>query len=208
MTSESRQLFAQFAQMNAVIQKIYVQKDYEHYRRLASQPYFHLPDEIVEFARENDVQIEGLHEINSQFLYPASEWTFTFPEVRVGECPTSFSTYFAVSKICEVFFIQHFFQLQDVSPQSPIATSYLDGTGHSEQPITYLQYELENRIKDQMEKNRFFHLTVQESRFVVFGLRDEQLAEYFHNYHNDTPEEYFQVDYFRLLFRDTARLLN
>ena len=205
MTSE---LQRQFAQMNAVIQKIYVQKDYDHYRRLSSRPYFPLSDEIVEFAQENDVQIEALHEINSQFLYPASEWTFTFPEVRVGECPTSFSTYFAVSKICDVFFIQHFFQLQDVSPQSPIATSYLDGTGHSDQPITYLQYELEHRLEDQMEKNRFFHLTVQESRFVVFGLRDEQLAEYFHNYHNDTPEEYFQVDYFRLLFRDTARLLN
>ena len=207
MTSE---LQRQFAQMNAVIQKIYVQKDYDHYRRLSSRPYFPLSDEIVEFAQENDVQIEALHEINSQFLYPASEWTFTFPEVRVGECPTSFSTYFAVSKICDVFFIQHFFQLQDVSPQSPITTSYLDGTGHSDQPITYLQYELEHRLEDQMEKNRFFHLTVQESRFVVFGLRDEQLAEYFSAgyFSKDMPKEYLQVDYFRLLFRDTARLLN
>ena len=85
-----------FAKMNATIRQIYFEQDYDLYRRLATRPYFPLPENVDEFARKNGVCVQPLHEINPQFVYPLSEWNFTFPEVLIGNCPKNFSVYFAV----------------------------------------------------------------------------------------------------------------
>ena len=195
-----------FAKMNATIRQIYFEQDYDLYRRLATRPYFPLPENVDEFARKNGVRVQPLHEINPQFVYPLSEWNFTFPEVLIGKCPTTFSVYFAVSKICDVFLIQHYFELLDPAPDTPLACGCLDGTGHSEQPTTYLQAELEDEILKAMKKNGLSRLHIRDSKIVVPGLRNKSFEEYFPD--SDAAEEFLQLNYWNLLFGDPMGLLN
>lgn len=194
-----------FQKMNSIIEQIYIGKDYALFRRLASQPDFVLSGDVTVFLGNEKVKTQCCNTIASDTIFPATDWNFNFPKVMIGKCPTFMETYLAISKICNIFYIEHKFELEDTNPESPITSSFLEGNGYNGRPITYLQAELETLLKKQMTEQGFEQLEVGEAKITYPNLINKELARI----SNTTlvPQEYFQVTYWDLLFRDVMDIL-
>lgn len=202
---DEKELLAE--RMNSIITRIYIEEDYDLCFRLCEENGFELPQEIVDFSKSMNITIDDINGSNHDPRFMASQWVFHFPDFRKGENLTQYDTFFAVSKLCNVFYIQHKFHIKDLNPDSYILNSMLDGEGYVGDPVTYAQSDLTRVIVKEMKKRDFLRMDFSDAKQIFCGNDFCRLKKFLNKgpwY--VLPGAYPTVSYYNLLFFDMMGL--
>ncbi len=181
--------------LHSIIKRLYIDKDYDLFYRLSLLDDFKLSAEIVEFSNMRQIKIEKLKSNNT--ITPVSEWYFFFPNFQSGESITKYRTYLCISKLCNAYYINHYFEIKDLNPDSFITDSMLEGEGFCGDPITHTQWEFEDIIRNEMKNRGIEQLDVCDAKLVFPGIKYSIGTS-----SDDMPEETLQLTYHDLLFSD------
>lgn len=183
-----------FAVMNSLIKKLYIDKDYDLFYYLCLKDDFKLPTEIVDFSKAQQIEIKKIKSNNA--ITSISEWNLFFPNYQSGECITKYRTYFCFSKLCNMFYINHYFEIKDLNPDSLIIDSMLEGEGAYGDPIICTQADLTDIIQNEMKNSGIEQLNANDATLIYPGIKYNIGNSY------DIPEESLQLSYWDLLFSD------
>lgn len=193
--------------LHSIIKRLYIDKDYDLFYRLSLRDDFKLSAEIVDFSNTQQIKIEKITSSNT--VTPISHWNFFFPNFQSGESITKYTTYFCISKLCNAYYINHYFEIKDLNPDSFITDSMLEGEGFYGDPITHTQAKLADIIKDEMKNRGIEQLHVCDTEIVFPGIKyDTSATDDMPKYiigttSDDMPEEtLLQLTYRNLLFND------
>ena len=181
--------------LHSIIKRLYIDKDYDLFYRLSLRDDFKLSAEIVDFSNTQQIKIEKITSSNT--VTPISHWNFFFPNFQSGESITKYRTYLCISKLCNAYYINHYFEIKDLNPDSFITDSMLEGEGFCGDPITHTQWEFEDIIRNEMKNRGIEQLNVCDAKLVFPGIKYSIGTS-----SDDMPEETLQLTYHDLLFSD------
>lgn len=119
------------------IERVYVNKDYDYFKEMCKKQY--------KFVNELKLLTDSICEemyIESLIDAPALEIRFTFLDYIQEEYCVHYQTILKISKLSDMFFIQHEFCVENLDPDR--ITPVLDGVGG--EPYTISQNRMEKEI--------------------------------------------------------------
>jgi hypothetical protein len=132
------------------IDRFYTKKDYEAFSAYCAKP-LSLPEELQQYCETQGLKISSS---NDDKYYPSRRWHIYFADYKKGEFEISYDTYFRISKVAPLFYIQHEFEVRNKG--NNIMSPDLDG--FSDQPYTKDQAAIHNEISTVMNKRGYLEL--------------------------------------------------
>ena len=132
------------------IDRFYTKKDYATFCTYCAMP-LNLPEELQEYFKLHGLNFSSETDDKD---YPSRRWYISFAGYKKGEFEVSYDTYFRISKVAPLFYIQHEFEVRNKG--NNIMSPDLDG--FSDQPYTKDQATLHNEISTAMSKRGYLEL--------------------------------------------------
>lgn len=144
-----------------VIMKVYLEKEYDFYKKRCGEE-LRMSDKFCEFLKTSFHYME----MSAQIPNPAREWYVHFESVKKGEFSIKYNTVIKISKIVQVFNVQHEFEVEnrDVNRIEP----FLDG--YSGEAYCKNQFKLHEKVRECLFADGFEELTYAEMHEVIGGL--------------------------------------
>ena len=151
-------------EIHDVIQKIYIEKNYDYYREKAAQPF--------EFTREVEDIFDALgtdyvkeKEVSDDTDDPYVDWYIDYKPFAKKNFMITYTTYIRISKIAKFVYVYHDFEVESQVPKASKMEPCL--SGDSLYPHTIQQFNLEETLKKFLEANGYIFLTLDELREVA-----------------------------------------
>ena len=146
------------SEIKKTIEQIYINKDY-HYFVLQSQKKLSFIEQLL----ENTQSICSNVILSDDSNAPSAELYFDIGKFENGEFNVKYSSVLSISKICDVFYLQHEFAVENIDPNR--MTPVLDGFG--DEAYSKQQYELDNRIVSFLTEKQYKRLSYSDMLEVV-----------------------------------------
>lgn len=148
-------------QIQNVIEKIYINKDYKFFIEKCKSN-IRLSQSIIDRASDLECQIIDFNEVNES----SKRWCFKFKEYQKGNLEIVYKTILDVSKITQVFYIQHEFSVKNNDENCMSQT--LDG--FDSQPYTIQQSLIYEEVVKELEEKGYIELSYSEMNEVVWNI--------------------------------------
>ena len=130
--------------VKSCIDRVYLNKDYRYFKEKSKQPLLYL-DELISLVDSKCEKISTLSLKNS----PSVELMFDFKKYTNDQFNVEYRTILKISKIANIFFLQHEFSVDNLDPDKMMPN--LDGFGGESYTIS--QNKLDREITYFLEKN-------------------------------------------------------
>lgn len=151
-------MFIMFSEMKSAIEKAYVAEDHSFFISKCKRK-FDFMDKLLEISRVHYENVNMRDDVGE----PSAEVYFDLNDFVQGEFKVKYTSVLLISKICEVFSLQHEFAVDNVDPSR--MGSVLDGFG--DQSYTRQQYDLDNLITDFLQSKNYKRLKYTEMEEVI-----------------------------------------
>lgn len=148
--------------VKSCIDRVYLNKDYRYFKEKSKQPLLYL-DELISLVDSKCEKISTLSLKNS----PSVELMFDFKKYTNDQFNVEYRTILKISKIANIFFLQHEFSVDNLDPDKMMPN--LDGFGGESYTIS--QNKLDREITYFLEKNGLQKLQFFEMDEVINGLK-------------------------------------
>lgn len=152
-------------QLETFIHNIYIDKNYDDFKIKCHSS--------IDYLEQLKILVEPLcQEVNVCSIGNAPSITicFKFDTITYPNYSVEFDTLLEISKVADVFYIQHEFSIDNIAKNRMSAV--LDG--YDSQPYIKEQYLLEKSITDFLLRKDLKQLTLQEMQEVYSGLKIDE----------------------------------
>lgn len=144
-----------------IITRIYKNKDYDYFIekcRITPEFYGDIPRIAKQFCKHAEFYNHGNN--------PLVEFYFYYKEFTEGNFSVNYKTVLQISKVADLFYIQHEFEINNIDPEriEPVLDNY------DSRAYTRLQYELEELISDYLIKQGLQKIFLNEIQEVITDL--------------------------------------
>lgn len=147
-----------FSEIKSVIEKVYLTGDYDFFISQCQQK-IDIIDKLLENSRD---QYKDLN-ICDDKGNPSVEIFFELDSFSMGEFKVKYTILLLISKICDVFYLQHEFAVDNLD--SKRMSSVLDGFG--DQAYNRQQYDLDNMLTEFLKDKNYKRLKYSEMEEVI-----------------------------------------
>lgn len=144
------------------INRVYLNKDYRYFKEKSKQSLVYL-DELINLVDSKCEKINILSLRNS----PSVELMFDFKKYANDQFNVEYRTILKISKIANIFFLQHEFSVDNLDPDKMMPN--LNGFGGESYTIS--QSKLDKEITYFLEKKGVQKLQIFEIDEVIYGLK-------------------------------------
>ena len=154
-------------EIHDVIQKIYIEKNYDYYREKAAQPFEFTKEVegIFDAFGTNYVKEKEVSDDTDDPYYPYVHWYLKYDSFAEEKFMITYVTYVRISKIAKIVYVNHYFSVENQVPRAnQIGT---DLSGWFQYPHTIQQFNLEKTLKNFLEEKGYIFITCEKMEEVA-----------------------------------------